>query len=836
MQKPKNRITNKLKILSKQTLTSIALILLLTISGIMMSIPTSKAQTASSPLPTNAYVAVSPNPTGVNEQVTITMWLVQINPIASTYVGSHWGNYTLLITKPDGTTTNLGPFTAFDTSDAFTTYTPDTTGNYTIKFSFPGQLVVGIGPYGNSVNSYYGASSYTISLAVQSQPAATMPQTPLPTSYWQNPINSQNSLWNTISGNWLGTEGSQLGPVNDFYNDTGNFNPYTTVPNSAHIVWTKSLLAGGLIGGEFGGGGYSNYYTGKSYERAFAPPVIINGVLYYNQPTALHVTEGFYAVDLRTGKTLWYQNNTLGITNGQVLNFISPNQEGGLPYLWYMGGTTYYMYDANTGQFVAQVVNAIKTGFNAAATCVEGPNGELLVYVLGSNWLAMWNSTLCMLAPNNLWQWRPSGGTYAFSTGIQWNVTETTYPGESIYEVDEGVILATTGSILFSQSSQIEVGYDATTGAQLWIQNRTTPTGNTAYGLMGSIGNGIYTEYNEQTETWTGYSLHNGQLVWGPSTPDTNPWGSIADNSGLFAQAAYGILYGQAVDGIHALNMTTGQTLWNFYGDNSGANFPGYNTYPFETNGLNTVADGKFIAATGGSHGVPTFRGAELYVVNAYTGQQVWSINGFYEDIMPVADGYLVAFNNYDNQLYCFGQGQTATTLTTVPVINNAHQVLIKGTVTDQSPGSTCLGIPAAGTPAISDNSMTAWMEYLYMQQPEPTNATGVPVTLSYVDPNDNIYTMGNTTSDINGQYSYTFTPTVPGTYTILAQFSGSNSYFGSSAETIMSFDTPATTTAPTATPTSVADMYFIPAIAGLFVLIIIGLIVLALLMLRKRP
>ena len=46
-------------------------------------------------------------------------------------------------------------------------------------------------------------------------------------------------------------------------------------------------------------------------------------------------------------------------------------------------------------------------------------------------------------------------------------------------------------------------------------------------------------------------------------------------------------------------------------------------------------------------------------------------------------------YNGYDNQIYCFGQGQTATTVTAAPAINNAAKVLIKGTVTDQSPGQT---------------------------------------------------------------------------------------------------------------------------------------------------
>jgi hypothetical protein len=75
-----------------------------------------------------------------------------------------------------------------------------------------------------------------------------------------------------------------------------------------------------------------------------------------------------------------------------------------------------------------------------------------------------------------------------------------------------------------------------------------------------------------------------------------------------------------------------------------------------------------------------------------------------------------------------------------------------------------------------------------------------------------------------------------PGMYTVLAQFQGTHSYWGSQAESSFTIGAAAATPAPTATPTqSTADQYFVPAIAGLFVLIIIVAIVLALLMLRKK-
>jgi hypothetical protein len=145
-----------------------------------------------------------------------------------------------------------------------------------------------------------------------------------------------------------------------------------------------------------------------------------------------------------------------------------------------------------------------------------------------------------------------------------------------------------------------------------------------------------------------------------------------------------------------------------------------------------------------------------------------------------VADGYLVTQNGYDNQIYCLGKGQTAVTVSYESVIGSTASVLIKGTVTDQSPGQTCLGIPAAGTPAISDASMTAWMEYLYEQQPKPKNATGVPVHITATDPNGNYQDIGIATSDIDGNFALMWTPPVPGMYTLKASFDGSGSYFKS--------------------------------------------------------
>jgi hypothetical protein len=127
-------------------------------------------------------------------------------------------------------------------------------------------------------------------------------------------------------------------------------------------------------------------------------------------------------------------------------------------------------------------------------------------------------------------------------------------------------------------------------------------------------------------------------------------------------------------------------------------------------------------------------------------------------------------------------------------------------------------------------------MQYLYMQQPMPTNATGVPITISVLDPNNNYHEVGTTTSDATGLYSFAFTPEVPGKYTLVASFAGTESYFSSSAETALNIDI-----APTASPaplqaTSLADQYILPGIIGIIIAIAIVGAILALLVIRKRP
>ena len=124
------------------------------------------------------------------------------------------------------------------------------------------------------------------------------------------------------------------------------------------------------------------------------------------------------------------------------------------------------------------------------------------------------------------------------------------------------------------------------------------------------------------------------------------------------------------------------------------------------------------------------------------------------------------------------GKGPSAITVEApVTAIPLGDRLVIKGTVTDQSPG-------AIGTPAISDEDMGRWMEYLYMQKPIPEDAQGVTVKLYAIDPNGNYQDIGEVTSDIWGNYGKSWVPPVPGDYLVIAQFEGSDSYWQSSTST----------------------------------------------------
>jgi hypothetical protein len=274
----------------------------------------------------------------------------------------------------------------------------------------------------------------------------------------------------------------------------------------------------------------------------------------------------------------------------------------------------------------------------------------------------------------------------------------------------------------------------------------------------------------------------------------------------------------------------------------SGTNSP-YAVWPIWVFSNGAVADGVLFYEEGHEYSPPLFLGANQIAVNATNGSLVWDITAFDVDgLAVVAYGVMPILNAYDNQIYGYGMGPSATTVTAPNIgVTTSTPVTISGTVMDVSAGAKQEAVAANfpnGLPAVSDASMSQWMEHVYMQQPNPNNATGVQVTLTATDPNGNTVKLGTATSDTSGFYSLTYTPPIPGHYTVIATFAGTNSYYGSYAETAFYASGPTTTTAPAATTVTNAattsDLMTYMTVS--VIAIIIAIAIVGVLLLRKHP
>jgi len=772
--------TNKLKLNKiRQILTAVAIILLLAIPAISPTIPSASA----ADFPTWLFLTVQPNPIGVGQEANVVYWLDKAPPTAAGSAGDRWQGWTLEITSPDDKTEKRNLIDSDAAGSGIIKYTPSQIGTYYFKVSFPGQNITQRG-----VTTWYSASeSAKVELTVQQEQLQHRAYNPLPTDYWDRPINAENHGWYAIASNWLagGTTGPH-GPRS--YDNNGNHNPYGVAPNAPHIMWTREIAFGGIAGGATGD---TNYFPGETYDRKFQPPIIMNGRLYYNQRLGTAGWQGLYCVDLTTGEELWFKNTTT-VTFGQLIDWQTPNLHGVIPHLWYATGTTYKMYDAFTGDWMLDIANV------SMGTMMYGPSGEILIYSLSgaNNYLTLWNSSKVLEKTMAEWYYRPTGPLLDGNLGYEWNVTVPTMPGtQSIVRIKDGLLYARATYTAEATPGTAKVGdvaydisydtikRDGNGNYPSAINNLWGPVNRTFDGptiTNGFMDKGILPVFVKELMVWYGLNAKTGAVAWGPTEPYENAWGVYQPYADW--QTANGILYGAGYDGvIHAYNITTGENMWKWYTEKSGLETV-YGHYVFKDSAM-SIADGKIYAVTNEhSPDAPLYRGSKMYCVDATTGQGLWNIS-FWGLFPVIADGYAVSLNYYDGRIYCFGKGESETTLTASPKVSTfGSSVLIEGKVTDKVSS-------AKGAAAVSDESMANWMEYLYMQQPKPTNATGVKVELAVIDGNDNYRPIGETTTDLTGSYSLAWEPDIPGKYTIVATYSGSNSYGSSTAQTAIQVD-----------------------------------------------
>jgi hypothetical protein len=305
-------------------------------------------------------------------------------------------------------------------------------------------------------------------------------------------------------------------------------------------------------------------------------------------------------------------------------------------------------------------------------------------------------------------------------------------------------------------------------------------------------------------------------------------------------------MYSSAYAGIvYCYDTTDGKLVWTYgnggAGNSTDGGFAVPGNYPTFVAGY--ANDVIYLITSEHTIETPLFKGSLARAINATTGEEIWTLSGYTGEFMTtsyaIADGFNTWFNGLDNRIYTVGRGASQMTVTAPDAgLTPGQSVVIRGTVTDLSAGASQQEVVqrfSKGLPVCSDASMKDWMGYVYQQKPMPTNFTGVDVMINVVDANGNYRTIGTVSTDVYGQYSLSWTPDITGDYSVIATFAGTNGYWPSSAKTSFTVDEAAATPTPvpTAAP-SMADLYFLPAIIGVIVAIIVVGAVLALLVTKK--
>ncbi len=805
-----------------KTVFSLILVLLMT-----MAIATILPAVQAVDYPSYLEINVAPNPIGIGQTAYINVFMTK--PPSTSFMGTagdRYQNITLVITSPDGTKQTLGPYSSDAVGGAWVPpFVPTQVGSYTFKAHYAGQTL------SNGI-VYQPSDSVTVTLVVQQTQIQSYQTPPLPTEYWSRPIYATNYNWAQLGSNWYGL-GIPAFTDTGGYDATGNFQPFGTAPNTGHIVWTMPTAPGGQPGLPTPGDQEHQYESTSILFRAWEP-VILNGILYYVQyPSFPNVRPCWVAVDIRTGETVWTKQTDDLLRAGQIFSFHTIQEYGSIAMLWGItasGPLEFHLYDAMTGTLIANIVNATPVqGFLSRTTAFvmnfNDDQGSLLTYYSAGGNLVMWNSTRCMAYPTGDTSVyaeiiRPSGNI-SFTSGIQWSVPIPTMVGDvnitgslGIGAITPEVILLRTAPTVASQTVtgyQITAGIDAQTGQLLWGPLNQTISQYQDVAVIGAR-NGVYILHDKDTNEAYGYSLQTGQKLWGPVQLTGNAYSTIS----RAAEIAYGTAFIWDFGGyVNALNATTGVILWTFQAEDAGYDTP-YGIYPLWQFGTEGVADGKIFLSQSRMYNPPLFPNASRIVLDCATGDLVWSEMGFYgREPAAFADGYMLQFNSYDNQIYSVGKGPTKTTVSAPQTaLPSGTSVLISGMVTDESPGTKDSDRTARfpnGVPAIADANMSSWMEYLYMQQPKPADLTGVTVHLTAIDPNGNSQEIGNAVSNSLGNYAITWTPPVPGLYTVTATFAGSESYYTSesgvsflvsTASSASAVATPAQTSAPAVSST----------------------------------
>jgi hypothetical protein len=544
--------------------------------------------------------------------------------------------------------------------------------------------------------------------------------------------------------------------------------------------------------------------------------------------------------------TIWNSSKMFtgtGFVSGTGLSPGYDTSTGTSRTTWAWQNTTSYVNNVLT---VSSVNVTTITPGTTAINATRGIRYETLDPITQNATIASWRNTMTssttMLTIRYGDKMICRNGSYPQLTGVTQNVSNIvslTMANWTYFAVNLNASKGPVGSILWWSPT-----YSS-------LQDKTI-----TYGGADPVA-GVFVDVCKETLNIVGYSYDNGAKLWETNEvndikqTDITPLDYFGNPAYPYVatQPAYGKLYSLSYGGIlYCYDLETGQRLWS----NGNGGTPGNNTstglaapgpHPAFINAVGN--DVIYTVATQHTTITPISKSQMNRAINATSGEEIWAISAYVGEFFTMsyamADGYCNWFNGYDNQIYTVGRGPSTMTVSAPDLAAASGQpVVIDGSVLDISAGSKQDEQSARfpnGIPLAADSVMTDWMGYVYQQKPLPMTFTGVTVNIDVIDSNGNYRTIGTTTTtDAKGQYNLIWTPDISGNYQVIASFAGTNGYWPSSATTAFNvMEAAATPTPVPTTPPTMADLYFVPAIAGLFVFVaIIGVVII--LVLSKRP
>jgi outer membrane protein assembly factor BamB len=772
-----------------------------------------------------------------------------------------WEGLSIIIEKPEGSVIEtIDDIDTDSTGGTGRTFTPTEAGTYYIQSHFPeqattptkiaGSLFTGFEPVGTVMLESY---SETLELVVTEEEVEYYEAVPLPTEYWTRPIDAQLREWAPIAGSWIWGAGMFGGAA-----IPNRYAPYNDdAPETAHILWAKPITTGGLAGGIDS----NSFSSGDAYEGKFPGPIIMAGKLFYTAGGSGGLTPVVYhCADLHTGEELWTKtfldNQTLDF--GQLFFWDSFNYHAVFSYLYVAtGGASFFgpptpetwtAFDSATGDW-RFTINNVPSG----TTLRDEKGGLYRLQVDQTNaWMALWNFTALVQSS----AFGPDRGSWGNSAHMRtfdastvpaawsWNVTIPTGLPGSVQDAEFGdkVVGGTVNTTqVTSWALNLEEGNEGKRvySPETWNAPSSWDSGDVTVSWAGtSLPSDVFVVWVKETREYYGFSTLTGEYLW-----KTDPQYYLDYHVATTNAIVDGQLFSVGVSGIvYCYNTTTGDLAWKYEISDPYQEILWANNWWGQ---ILFITDGKiYIGHSEHSPLNPLPRGAPFLCLNVTTGELIFRADGMFRQThwggtAIIGDSIIATQDSYDQRVYAVGKGPSATTVGIEDdVVTHGDGVLVKGMVTDTSPGTAEYGLTARfpnGVPAVCDDNMSDWMLYVYKQFERPTDVNGVEVVAEVLDPNGNFYEVGRTTSDANGKYSIYFTPSVPGKYTVIVKFAGSNAYYGSWDETdLMVEEAPTPTAAPTPTPAPMTDAYVLSLGAGAIIAIIaIGLVII--LMLRKR-